>query len=144
MKACPQCGATDWHDVTEHRQVIFKACGNCKYAPSLEVAESQSASEWVEAIHQEHLELEKEAHIREQELHDTRKPTTLMHGRLNKTKRLLAAADLKMHIAACLSEIVQDTESGQITLLIPELGLYQFEWGDFNLFQGIDKVRREA
>lgn len=144
MKPCPKCGANDWKPVTEQRQVAYKACGNCQYNLVWDDVVVQDAKSWVESVAREHDELTQEWVAREQEVHDTEKPTTLQHGRLNKAKRLLAASDLKMHVADALSGVVQDTESGQITLLIPELGMFQFEWGDFNLFKAIAKVQKEA
>lgn len=141
---CPKCGADDWKPVSQQHVSQFKACGNCNYAPALEHATVMDAKTWVESIATEHAERQQEAHDQEQQLHDIEKPTTLQHGRLAKAKRLLAVADKKMHIAEALSEVVGATESGQITLLIPELGLYQFEWGEFNLFKAIAKVQKDV
>lgn len=143
MKACPKCGANDWKSITEQRQYMYKACGNCKFAPALAKAKTVDAKEWVLGIAKEHQELQEEAFKVEQKFHDHPSPTTLQHGLLNRAHRLLAASDLKMHIAEAISEVVDATESGQITMLIPELGLFQFEWGNFDLFKAIDKVDRE-
>lgn len=142
MIACPKCGATDFKEVKENVLQTYKACSNCKYAPALEKAEPQDAKKWVEEIAKEHAEVQEQAYKAEQEIHDLNgKASILQVGRLNKAKRLLAASDKKMIVAEGVSEIVEATESGQITLLIPELGLYQFEWGDFSLFKAIGKEK---
>lgn len=144
MPLCPKCGGDDWKPVTEQRQFIYKACGNCNYTPSLENAQPQEAGKWLEEMAAEHAALVEEAHAREQEVHDAAKPTTLQHGRLSKAKRLLAMSDKKMIIAEAMSEVVKDTESGQVTLIIPEVGMYQFEWGDFHLLRAIEKVQKDG
>ena len=138
---CPKCGGSDFKPVVEQRQISYQECANCKYNMEWERTETQNAKEWVEGVATEHTSLQDEAHRLEQELHDAVKPTNLQIGRVNKAKRLLEAADKKMLMAEALSEIVGATESGQITLLIPELGAFQFVWGDFDLFRAIDKVR---
>lgn len=143
MKPCPKCGAEDWKPVVEQRQVSYQACGNCKYNMEWERVETQDAKSWVEGIAKEHDELQKEAFRLEQELHDVTKPTNLQIGRVNKAKRLLDAADKKMLMAEALSEVVNATEDGQMTLLIPELGLFSFEWGDFSVWKAITKSGEE-
>lgn len=143
---CPKCGGREFKSVTESVQQSYKKCNNpgCNYAPALEHAEPIDASTWALGIAKEHAERNDVWIKAEQELHDIEKPTTLHHGRLAKAKRLLDESDKKMHIAEALSEVVGATESGQITVIIPELGMYQFEWGEFNLFKAIDKVQKEA
>jgi hypothetical protein len=101
------------------------------------------AKEWVMGIAKEHAELQAEALRVEQNFHDVLNPTTLHHGLLNRAHRLLFASDLKMHVAESISEVVEATESGQITMMIPELGLFQFEWGSFDLFKAIGKSEPE-
>lgn len=137
MKPCPKCGATDWKPVTEQTSQKYNVCGNCSYSPWLERVQPVNAKDWVLGIAKEHAELQAEAFKIEQNFHDHPNPTTLHHGLLNRARRLLASSDLKMHVAESISEVVEATESGQITMVIPELGLLQFEWGNFNLFKAI-------
>lgn len=141
MNPCPKCGANDWKKVTEQRQHAYSACGNCHYAPALEQAVTVDARDWVLQVAREHDLLAKDALQVEQRFHEINRPTTLHHGLLNRAKRLLADSDKKMLVAEAVSSVVEATENGQITLIIPELGLFQFEWGDFDLFKGIDQVQ---
>jgi Zn ribbon nucleic-acid-binding protein len=136
---CPNCGSEDIKPVLEQRQVSYNECANCKYNIEWAKVESQNAKDWVESIAMEHTSLQDEAHRLEQELHDIVKPTMLQEARLSKAKRQLEAADKKMLIAEALSSIVEATESGQITLAIPELGLMQFTWGNYSVWEAIKK-----
>ena len=142
---CPKCGGSEFKPVLEQRQVTYNQCGNknCEYNMEWAKVESLDAKDWVEAIAMEHTSLQDEAHRLEQELHDVAKPTMLQEAKLNKAKRQLEAADKKMLMAEALSSIVEATESGQITLAIPELGLFSFEWGSFDLFRAIAKVQTD-
>ena len=141
MNNCQKCGANDW--ATEKQQSLntFKRCNNCSYSPAFEKVEAVDAKTWVESIAKEHLELQENAHQLEQELHDIENPSNLQIGNLNKAKRLLEGSDNKMTIAECLSNIIETTESGLITIMIPNLGAWQFEWGAFNLLNAIGKTK---
>lgn len=145
MIACPRCGAQDWKPVTESVVRKFNACGNCDYSPWLEKeAPVIDAKTWVLDVAKQHTDSQDEAHRLEQQLHDTEKPSNLLIGRLNKAKRLLVQADQKMLVAESLSQIVEATETGQITMIIPQLGMFQIEWGNFDLFKAIDNKEKLA
>src|SRR4051812_14586329 len=87
-ESCPKCGASDWKTVTQNSQSVYKACGNCNYSPWLERAETQNATEWLERINNEYKDAKHELFVRQEEVSATEKPTTLMHGRLNKATRI--------------------------------------------------------
>ena len=138
---CPKCGGSDFKPILEQRQVSYQQCGNknCEYNIEWNKVESLDAKEWIESIAMEHTSLQDEAHRLEQELHDILKPTMLQEAKLNRAKRQLEASDKKMIMAESLSSIVEATESGEVTLAIPSLGLFQFSWGDFNLWRAVEK-----
>lgn len=132
---CPKCGNPKFKEVTENVQQKYRQCENCHYSPALEKTEPVDAKTWVEGIAKERAEAEEALRVADLALAE--KNTTLTLGKFNKAKRLLALAEKKMVVAEALSTIVGETESGQITLLVPELGLFQFEWGEFELFKVI-------
>lgn len=132
---CPKCGNSDFKEVTENLQQKYKSCSNCHYSPALERAEPVDAKTWVEEIYQHASQAESD--FIDADVEFRKKETTLTMGKLNKAKRIMEAAQKKVVLADAVSRIVGETESGQITLLIPELGLFQFEYGGFELFKAI-------
>lgn len=139
---CPKCGNPEFKDVTENVQQKYKRCTNCSYSPALERAEPVDVKTWVEGITREHVEATE--NFKSAATACAEKETTLTVGKLNKAKRLLALSEKKMVIAEAVSTIAGETESGQITLLIPEIGLLQFEYGTFDLFKTIGGANAEG
>lgn len=132
---CPVCGNPKFKEVSENVQQKYRQCENCRYSPALERAEPVDAKAWVEEIAAEYaaaVQSFQEANAAYEE-----KQGTLTMGKKNKATRELAIAKKKVTLAEAVSTIVGETESGQITLLIPEIGLFQFEYGDFDLFKVI-------
>jgi len=132
---CPKCGNPEFKEVTENVQQKYKRCSNCQYAPALEKAESVDVKTWVEGIAAEYKE--KQDAFDQALAAKAEKETTLTIGKANKAKRERLMVEKKMVIADAVSRIAGETESGQITLLIPEIGLLQFEYGNFDLFKAI-------
>lgn len=137
MKNCPKCGIVDWKNVSENVVQQYKKCGNCGYTPSFEKTESLDAKEWVLKLREELSTHTFEFDVWDKELAGTTKPTNKQIGNWNKSKRLMELSQTRLQVAEKLSEVVELIPEGQITLLLPNIGMWQFEWGGFNLFKAI-------
>lgn len=127
--------------IKENVQHEYQKCDNpsCGYAPAFDKAEDRNASDWANELLGEHNRLLVEGINLEA---DTKTRPTLLAGLRNKNKRLLEEVELKMRIAEAISDVVDATTQGQITLHAPELGLLvQFTWGGFQLFKSLGEVK---
>lgn len=136
---CPKCGNQEFKEVTENSQQKYKRCGNCHYSPALEKAEPVDAKTWIEGVAKEYAEAVEA--LRQADLALAEKESTLTLGKFNKAKRVLTLSEQKMVIAEAVSTIIEMNQEGQITLLLPGMGLFQFEWGNFDLFEAISKEK---
>ena len=137
---CPKCGMSDFKTAYEQVTQTYKKCGNCGHAEALEKAEKLDAKEWVSQIAQAHEEAFRK--FGEAKAKAEANPTNLTIALKNVAEREWKQLQDKMELADSVSTIVEGRESGQITLLLPGLGMFQFEWGDFNLFKVIGNEGR--
>ena len=138
-----KCGVNDWKLVSENVQQQYRKCANCGWTPSFEKTQQIDAKQWVLELKEELSKYTLEFDIWDRELAQTKTPSNKQVGMWNKTKRLMEAAQTKLWIAEKLSEVVELISEGQITL-ISGIGMWQFEWGDFNLFKTIGEQDEEV
>lgn len=128
-----RCGSTDFKTVKENVQQTYKQCRSCGWNFALEEFKNPSISEWVQSLQLQYSEA-KEA-LNRAVLRLNEKETNLTLAVRNAAQREVDRVVLQLEIANQLAKIVEATEEGQITLLIPEVGKYTFTWGDFKLFK---------
>lgn len=141
---CPHCGSPKWKTTQQQLTQEYKKCSGCGYAPLEEAQRPSAATEtdfvaWMTGLAKEEQEAGETYALLEAESRD-RKLSIVEAANLRKSQRQLERATKRLAAAKALADLIELSDEGQITLHLPELGLlYQFNWGDYDLFKALKR-----